>query len=749
MMEQGERPQNREQGPYRRGLPIVQARLLVGSATAWSQFDGEALNPENTQLPQLTEQQFGNLPPRDYRLIQNYSLQEREETWRGRENNNFDDQLAAWEDEMAEAFRRRRTFFRGNEGKEQKQFYDRVFGLDVTHFNQDTAHGLYQEFLGSRHAGGGVMRFMNRIVNSDYFRSNNGSFNRELLERNLGEIEWLAGVFGQNSRSIVTDIIDAEVKYHDNERGGELYREGVQNINRITQGEDTWNSLNTLWTFREEQRQRVEEEQAAQSNEGNNVRQERPRGTQRLWGAFRAAGERFGRFFREARERGARRARYQTRDAQQNNNEGRETVQNRIAESAEIRYTPHRAGENLIDSIRETLDIEDLDFHRRVEATAAVLTSYFRSQKFPLNGFNEWQVSIPDIVVAIPVPTEAYIYGKAYAQRDYFLGSLSRVGDFGINLVNYPSNINSNEIRATGRLVPSRLISLLHALGRSQAIRMEGAVDDRVRGLMDYLGEKSSEAADELGWTLDGMSIQDSRLGLNFSMIGAPRRRTAPTPPELTVVEATRRILSDESSQFKDIAGANVEPAEPHVISGDLETETKNFLETVGEKPVTLRYEAQTFKDHLSRREFKLEEAQPDGKIKETILTLEDVGLEPVWSGNSLEISVKVVTPLIIGGKKLGMQRVATIRGTLENKSQPDGTNTLGIRNYERDVSIVAATFSKKSKPEIEQEIDSRVGDPNAILTETIQRVNPNFEVQSAQIVNGGLNITVKRKPAV
>lgn len=516
MMENGERPRNREQAPYRRGLPIVQARLLVGSATTWSQFGGEALNPQNTQLPQQTEQQFRNLPPRDYRLIQNYSLQERENTWRGRENNNFDDQLATWEDEMAEAFRRRRTFFRGNEGREQRQFYDRVFGLDVTHFNQDTAHGLYQEFLGSRHAGEGVMRFMNRIVNSDYFRGDNGSFNHELLERNLGEIEWLAGVFGQNSRSIVTDIIDAEVKYHDNERRGELYREGVQNINRITQGDDAWNSLNVLWTFREELKQQTEEAHATHREEDDTHNTE--------------GGD------REGTHDPAPTRDEETEDQAGNTEENREIPQDRN-EPTEIRYTPHRTGENLIRSIRETLDSEDPDYHRRVEVPAAALTNYFRAQEFDLPGFTQWHMRTPDATAIIPVPTEAGLLGTAYIYRGYNIGPLEGripygAADFGMNFVNYPNNTNPTDIRLTTEGVsPRRLISLVHGFGFNQALQMEAAVHERVRGLMDHLRENATEVADGLGWTLDGMSIQDSRLGLNFSMIGAPRTRTEPTPP--------------------------------------------------------------------------------------------------------------------------------------------------------------------------------------------------------------------------
>ncbi len=236
-----------EQEPlYTKGLVGLQARLLLG---------GEALNPQNTSIQQVTETQLESRDLREqttYKLLEKASKGERQGYWQGREENNFEEQKKAWVRSTAELIGGNSDYFHNsNKGKDWSAFFSKL-GINTNGFNQGSAEALYNKYFTGVGKGEPVRYYVAEVVGQ--FVSNEGQVDYQGLEQNLEAITWLANIFGATSSEVISQLIDAEIKALNGAKKTELVSEvnkdvgsaGVLRINKLERKEEEL--LEFLWS---------------------------------------------------------------------------------------------------------------------------------------------------------------------------------------------------------------------------------------------------------------------------------------------------------------------------------------------------------------------------------------------------------------------------------------------------------------------------------------------------------------------
>ncbi len=186
------------------------ARLLIG---------GEAINPDKTDLPLLSEDSLH--PEGTYTVLQKASDNERLEHWQRKGITKFEDQKTNWIESFKKSIDAKKDFFT-NAGKEQADLYLKL-GIDVQSFTDEQAENFYKNYFTGENKNSQIDKFINDIKNA---YTENGTLNREALMRNIEGIKWLANVFGSNSAEIIKHVTDFTT------RNEEEIRESLNSVNK-------------------------------------------------------------------------------------------------------------------------------------------------------------------------------------------------------------------------------------------------------------------------------------------------------------------------------------------------------------------------------------------------------------------------------------------------------------------------------------------------------------------------------------
>ncbi len=176
----------------------LKARLLLG---------GSAINPSE-KVSHVTKDGLGNFEQRDYSLFQGASIGERKTYWQGKEGDSFDRQKTAWVRDTNEIFHNAQSFFQTPEGKRWSELFLKM-GIDTASFS---AEKLYTDFFISGNESKNVKMFLEKSIAAHEAESNGQkTINTELFKQNRTALQWLAGMFGENSKEIISQLTDAEV----------------------------------------------------------------------------------------------------------------------------------------------------------------------------------------------------------------------------------------------------------------------------------------------------------------------------------------------------------------------------------------------------------------------------------------------------------------------------------------------------------------------------------------------------------
>jgi len=101
----------------------------------------------------------------------------------------------------------------------------------MTDFTDTDAQALYDKYLSKGHAEDGMEAFMSDVVNA--FTSENNTTDIVALKSHLAAIQWMAGMFGNNSSEILTQLIDAQIDYAKDQNKFVADRKSpVENLNK-------------------------------------------------------------------------------------------------------------------------------------------------------------------------------------------------------------------------------------------------------------------------------------------------------------------------------------------------------------------------------------------------------------------------------------------------------------------------------------------------------------------------------------
>lgn len=213
----------------------LQARLLLG---------GEALNPDNTSLPNLDEQTLqqsaATRQETTYHYLSNASTKSRREYWQGKENNDFTRQKKVWVDKTVSDFQNGKEFF-------QKSGWQEAFakvGINSQTFDSSSAQTLYSKYFEGENSQSQIFHFVSDVVRAYAVqKTENGQvvfdINYAQLKKDLPAFQWLAGMFHEDAQKIVAQLIDAEVKNILPDERQKLIEQNNQNsrLNQVNQAE--------------------------------------------------------------------------------------------------------------------------------------------------------------------------------------------------------------------------------------------------------------------------------------------------------------------------------------------------------------------------------------------------------------------------------------------------------------------------------------------------------------------------------
>lgn len=165
-------------------------RLLVG---------GDYLNPDKTDLAEVTILQLGDFETRDYGRFEQLSQAERKASWEGK--GDFNSQKQIWVQETVKKIQEGKDFFTNTKKGQNWQEAFQKIGLNIQDFSDENlklqAEKLFNKYLDTSSIEANIKRFVEDIIRSH-------------TSQDLKAFEWLSNIFGANSSKVVTRLIEAE-----------------------------------------------------------------------------------------------------------------------------------------------------------------------------------------------------------------------------------------------------------------------------------------------------------------------------------------------------------------------------------------------------------------------------------------------------------------------------------------------------------------------------------------------------------
>ena len=207
----------------------VQSRMLLAASDLANNID--VINPANKKVNPFTKEQLTDFNKHDYSLFDNASTNERRrEAEVSRDQ--LDQKVQAWAETCANLVR---TDERGKI----------IFGDKYQKITTDNMVKFYNIYFTGDDKKSNLKLFVQDTLTR---YTVNEQINVLALEQDLSVIEWFAHVFGGNSAEIVTQLIDAEIKFQTNQ--DQFVQEGNQNVNVFAEGSDDERLLKFLWANR-------------------------------------------------------------------------------------------------------------------------------------------------------------------------------------------------------------------------------------------------------------------------------------------------------------------------------------------------------------------------------------------------------------------------------------------------------------------------------------------------------------------
>jgi len=168
----------------------LQTRLLLA---------GNSLNPNARNLPPVTEEALGTFAKHDYSLFNTVSTNERQEYWRGEEDNNFIRQKESWTSQVVSLFKDNQQFFQTTEKGTKITAVFSHLGINSQQFSVADAQSLFDRYCSGESGESNIKNFVADVV--DIYDP-----------QNLPAIFWIAGMFGQTSAEIVKHLVEVEAR---------------------------------------------------------------------------------------------------------------------------------------------------------------------------------------------------------------------------------------------------------------------------------------------------------------------------------------------------------------------------------------------------------------------------------------------------------------------------------------------------------------------------------------------------------
>lgn len=215
-------------------------RLLLG---------GEALNPQNTSLALPSQESLGTFQNRDYTIFNRASTHERKEHWR-QSGGDFETQKSRWADELTRIFREKNF-------TEQEQEMFSAFDVDVENFTEDQAGTIYDRYFAGDETESNTHQFVfDMFLANAIVRDETIQLDPEKVRNNLDVIRWFSSIFGEKSRQVIANLVDAELTLITDPQQFLKQEETV--LNQFGPQEEKL--LRFLWQFSEGVEERPQEE---------------------------------------------------------------------------------------------------------------------------------------------------------------------------------------------------------------------------------------------------------------------------------------------------------------------------------------------------------------------------------------------------------------------------------------------------------------------------------------------------------
>jgi|GEM_PF-6064175 len=194
-----EKHTHHDRSPSHENIPIhpplvgLQARLLLG---------GDALDPNNTDLPEVTADGLSNRHLRDtttYKYLAQASTEERARYW-SEKNIAPSEQKAQWIQDTVKSFRDGKAYF---DQENWHTIFSRL-GINSKDFTEAAAEKLYENYVNRETKQSETKKFITNILNT-YSSTQD-------LERDMAGIEWFANIFGETGAQAVAQLTHAEAR---------------------------------------------------------------------------------------------------------------------------------------------------------------------------------------------------------------------------------------------------------------------------------------------------------------------------------------------------------------------------------------------------------------------------------------------------------------------------------------------------------------------------------------------------------
>lgn len=186
-----------------RDNPVFEARLILG---------GEALDPSNTDLPEISEADLQK--PLDFTPVVTASNNERAIWWQQQVEKDYPSQKKRWVNEMVAAFAEKKVTSQTADWQRWGAFFQKIGVANFDNFKPEDAEAFYNEYFGTDGRNSEVGKFNNRIIQG-YTDSASGSVDLAAIARDIDAAEWIGGAFGRFSSLVTAQTLLTQAKMKD------------------------------------------------------------------------------------------------------------------------------------------------------------------------------------------------------------------------------------------------------------------------------------------------------------------------------------------------------------------------------------------------------------------------------------------------------------------------------------------------------------------------------------------------------